>query len=121
MYTFMILCWLVVKGDVAAGVDHAFLHGFGGGQRTPGAESLNEYAIFIVFFHDHILHLAGLAGIQVLGLYLHDCSTAKNAIFGSLMLRSCLFKHEMKIFVDNTQTFVYIYFHEGGFISAIAH
>lgn len=40
---------------------------------------------------------------------------------GGLMLRSCLFKHEMKIFVDNTPIFVYIYFHEGGFISAIAH
>ena len=40
---------------------------------------------------------------------------------GGLMLRSCLFKHEMKIFVDNTPMFVYIYFHEGGFISAITH
>ena len=47
--------------------------------------------------------------------------TAKNAILGILMLRSCLFKQEMKIFVDNIPTFVYIYFHEGGFISAIAH
>ena len=47
--------------------------------------------------------------------------TAKNAILGSLLLRSCLFKHKMKIFVDNIHTFVYIYFHEGGFISAIAH
>ena len=40
---------------------------------------------------------------------------------GVLMLRSCLFKHEMKIFVDNIPIFVYIYFHEGGFNSAIAH
>ena len=38
-----------------------------------------------------------------------------------LILRSCLIKHKMKIFVDNTPTFVYIYFHEEGFISAIAH
>ena len=60
--------------------------------------------------------------------------SAQNGIFGSLMLRLAhnsdklrfnawfiLFKHEMKIFVDNIPTFVYIYFHEGGFISAIAH
>ena len=40
---------------------------------------------------------------------------------GGLMLRSCLFKLEMKIFVDNIAMFVYIYFHEEGFISAIAH